>query len=131
MLRRVPRHWLRKCTSDPADTVAVSQSCLKSQDIVEHSRGLHHCGVDTTLYFARQLDPNVGKDKVDHVVKKCRECQSIDPSSIRIDGGELSVPDDWQRVAVDVAYYGLQKYLTMVDCGPSRFAIWRIVRSES
>ena len=24
VLTRVPRHWLRKCTSDPADTVAVS-----------------------------------------------------------------------------------------------------------
>ena len=32
---------------------------------------------------------------------------------------------------MDVTHYGLQKYLTMVDCGPSRFAIWRIIRSES
>ena len=131
VLMRVPRHWLRKCTSDPADTVAVSQSCLKSHDIVEQSHGLHHCGVDTTLYFARQLDPNVGRDEVDRVVKNCRECQSIDPSSTRIDGGELNVPDDWRRVAVDVTHYGLQKYLTIVDCGPSRFAIWRIIRSEA
>ena len=131
VLTRVPRHWLRKCTSDPADTVAVSQSCLENQDLVEHSHGLHHCSVDTTLYFATQIDPNVGRDEVDGVVKNCRECQSIDPSSTRIDCGELSVPDDWQRVAVDVTYYGLQKYLTMVDCGPSRFAIWRIIRSES
>ena len=44
---------------------------------------------------------------------------------------ELSVPDDWRRVALDVTHYGLQKYLTMVDCGPSRFAIWRIIRSEA
>ena len=130
-LTRVPRRWLRKCTSDPADTVAVSQSCLENHDLVEHSHRLHHCGVDTTLYFARQLDPNVGRNEVDHVVKNCRECQSIDPSSTRIDGGELSVPDDWRRVAVDVTHYGLQKYLTMVDCGPSRFAIWRIIRSEA
>ena len=110
---------------------AVSQSCLENYHLVEHSHQLHYCGIDTTLYFARQLDPNVGRDEVDRVVKNCRECQSIDPSSTRIDGGELSVPDDWQRVTVDVTHYGLQKYLTMVDCGPSRFAIWRIIRSES
>ena len=68
---------------------------------------------------------------MNRVVKNCRECQSINPNSSRIDGGELSVPDDWQRVAVNVTHYGSQKYLTMVDCGPSRFAIWRIIRSES
>ena len=48
VLTRISRHWLRKCTSDPADTVAVSQSCLESHDLVEHSHGLHHCNVDTT-----------------------------------------------------------------------------------
>ena len=96
MLTQVPRHWLRKCTSDPADTVAGSQSCLENHDLVEHSHGLHHCSVDTTLYFTRQLDPNVGRNEMDCVVKKCCECQSIDPSLTRIDGGELRVPDDWQ-----------------------------------
>ena len=28
-------------------------------------------------------------------------------------------------------HYGSQKYLTMVDCGLSPFAIWRIIRSKS
>ena len=32
---------------------------------------------------------------------------------------------------MDVTHYGSQKYLTMVICGPSRFVIWQIVRSES
>ena len=32
VLTRVPRHRLRKCTSDPADTVAVRQSCLENRD---------------------------------------------------------------------------------------------------
>ena len=45
--------------------------------------------------------------------------------------GKLVVSDNWQRVAVDVTHYGSQKYLTMVDCGPSPFAIWRIIRSKS
>ena len=47
---------------------------------------------------------------MDHVVKNCRECQSIDPSSTRIDGGELNVPDDWRQVAVNVTHYDLQTY---------------------
>ena len=65
-----------------------------NNDLVEHSHRLHHCGVDTTLYFARQLETNVRRDEVDRVVKNCRECHSIDLSSTRIDGGELSVPND-------------------------------------
>ena len=31
---------------------------------------------------------------------------------------------------MDITHYGLQKYLTVVDCSPSRFPIWRIMRSE-
>ena len=48
-----------------------------------------------------------------------------------MDGGELSVDDDWRRVAMDVTHHGQQKYLTIVDCGPSRLAIWRAIRNES
>ena len=40
----------------------------------------------TTLYLARHLDMNIRRDEVDRVVKNCRECQSIDPNSSRIDG---------------------------------------------
>ena len=83
VLTRVPRHWLRKCTSNPADIAAVGQNCWDNHDLVKHSHGLHHCGVDTTLYS--QLDPNTKRDKVDRVVKNYRKCQSIDLSSTRID----------------------------------------------
>ena len=48
-----------------------------------------------------------------------------------MDGGELSVDDDWRRVAMDVTHHGQQKYLTIVDCGSSRFAIWCAIRNES
>ena len=70
------------------------KAVLVNLDLLEHSHGLHYCDVDTTLYFARQLDPNIRRDEVDRVVKNCRECKWIDPSSSRIDGGELSVSDD-------------------------------------
>ena len=32
---------------------------------------------------------------------------------------------------MDATYHGQQKYLTVVDCGPSRFAIRRAIRNES
>ena len=123
---RVPKHWLKN-SADTVGAVALSAN----MDLVEHSHSLHHCGVNTTLYFARQIDPEVSRDEADRVVKNCQECQSIDPSAVRMDGGELSVDDDWRRVAMDATHHGQQRYLTIVDCGPSRFAIWRAIRNES
>ena len=43
----------------------------------------------------------------------------------------LSAIDNWQRLAVDVTHYNRVCYLTCVDCGPSRFAIWRRIHDES
>ena len=64
-------------------------------------------------------------------MKNCCECQSIDSSVVKINGGELSVEEDWKRLALDVTHHGCQKYLTMVDFGPSRSAIWRNIQNES
>ena len=57
--------------------------------IVEDSHCLHHCGVNTTLYFAQQVDPEVSWDEADQIVKNCREHQSIDPIVVRIDGSSI------------------------------------------
>ena len=38
--------------------------------------------------------------------------------------------DNWVRLAMDVTHYNGSLYLTMVDCGPSRFAIWRKLNAE-
>ncbi|QQP56921.1 Putative LOC101234602 [Caligus rogercresseyi] len=32
---------------------------------------------------------------------------------------------------MDVTHVGNVKFLTIVDCGPSRFAVWRALNSES
>ena len=37
----------------------------------------------------------------------------------------------WDRVATDVMHFRGRLYLRLVDCGPSRFAIWRQLRYES
>ena len=39
--------------------------------------------------------------------------------------------ESWQRLAIDVTHYRGEPYLTVLDCGPGRFAIWRRMRSET
>ena len=108
------------------NAVEQTQVCL-----AEQSHTLHHCGVETTLHFARKLDPSYSKSDAEFVVKNCRECQSIDPSVVRNNGRELSVEENWKRLALDVTHHGCQKYLTIVNCGPSRLVIWRNIQNES
>ena len=45
--------------------------------------------------------------------------------------GEIGVDETWRRLAVDVTYYRQLLYLTLVDCGPGRFAIWSEICRES
>ena len=45
--------------------------------------------------------------------------------------GDLAVEDNWTQVAVDMTHYDNQLFLSMVDCGPSRFAIWLRLQTKS
>ena len=63
------------------------------------------------------------------VVRACEECRSIDPAPVKWKHGTLSV-DGWHRLAVDITHVGSAHYLTIVDCGPSRFCIWRKLRQQ-
>lgn len=115
-LTRVPQAWLR------AERPRTSLEAL---------HGRHHFGVRRTLHFAKQVDPTATRADVEKVVRACRDCASVDPAPTQWDKGELSVAQNWQRLAADVTHYGNERYLTMVDCGPSRFAIWRRINTES
>ena len=53
-LKRVPKHWLKNL-ADSVRTIASSAS----KDFVEHSHSLHHCGMNATQYFARQVNPEI------------------------------------------------------------------------
>jgi hypothetical protein len=72
----------------------------------------------------------VKKEDVVKVVKQCLRCKEIDPAPVRYEKGTLEVDTVWERVACDVTHYGTQKFLTLIDCGPSRFAIWKLIRDE-
>ena len=44
--------------------------------------------------------------------------------------GSLKVDQVWDRLACDVTHAGHEKFVTIVDCGPSRFAVWQRVTHE-
>lgn len=76
------------------------------------------------------MDPSISKDQVKDIVRHCERCQSIDPAPVVHSKGELSVQQNWKRLAIDVTHYRQVPYLSVVDCGPGRYAIWRKLRRE-
>ena len=60
-----------------------------------HHWSTGHYGVKRTLYFARRIDPSVGREEVRQVVEKCIACQSIDPSPIKWSKGKIEVKGTW------------------------------------
>ena len=59
------------------------------------------------------------------VVKECQPCQSIDPTPVKWWKGKLGVSSTWIRLVMDITHYDGQHFLTLIDCGPSRFAVWQ------
>ena len=62
------------------------------------------------------------------IVTQCDVCRSIDPAPAKWRHGTLHVKETWSRLAIDITHHRGQLYLTVVDCGPSRFALWRRLR---
>ena len=77
------------------------------------------------------MDPSVKRAEVKEVVRSCEQCQSIDPAPALHEEGSLSVDKSWKRLSVDVTHYHGISYLTMVDCGPERLAIWMELKRET
>ena len=103
--------------------------CCSGLDIEEvHNR--HHMGVEKTFLLARKLDQSVTKAEVKEVVK-CERCQSIDSAPVMHKKGEIGIVRNWSRLAIDVTHYRQIPYLTIIDCGPTRFAIWKKIRGET
>ena len=102
------------------------------RNAVDDIHKVHHLGIDRTLYFARRkLGNELSRSVVADVVSSCVECQSIDPSPTSWEHGSLGVEDHWWRLAVDIVHVRAGVYLSVVDCGPSRFMVWRKLSDES
>ena len=123
ILTRVKREWMTE------EGKAGGEKQL-TQGEVKALHEKHHMGVERSWFLAKKLDPGVSKDLVKEVVRSCTRCQSIDPAPVTHEGGDLEVRDSWNRLAIDVTHFRGQPYLTILDCGPGRFAIWRRMGSE-
>ncbi|KFD46672.1 hypothetical protein M513_12440 [Trichuris suis] len=130
-LTRVPRRWLvnKEPVQEAAGAVVSDSSFERLIAEVHHAAG--HPGVRRTLYFAQRRDPRIAKREVSRVVSNCDVCQSIDPPPTKWKHGRLEVPKVRQRVGVDLTHCGKELYLTLIDCGPSRFCIWRRLSERS
>ena len=128
VLTRIRGRWMKMLGE--TDKSEVGMCCLTYDEVKEH-HDMHHMGIDKTLYLIRKVDRSVNKETVRQVVRQCMRCQSIDPAPITHQAGELQVAENWQRLAIDVTHYRGAQYLTMVDCGPSRFAIWKKLNTET
>ena len=65
------------------------------------------------------------------MVKNCVRCQLIDPAPNIHDPGEIGTWKNWTRLAIDITHYRGGAYLSMIDCGPGRLVIWRVLYAES
>ena len=140
-LTRVPRHWLGELTpaSPAADddlVAAVATGVAGSCPVATHGQiaAVHaqtgHMGIRRTLWYARRELPGalVRRADVRAVVTTCDVCRSIDPAPTRWKRGVLTVSSDWTRLAIDLTHIGPTTYLSVIDCGPCRFALWRALR---
>jgi len=131
-LTRVPQKWLKRnvcnVTMVPESTVRLIE-----EDQVLSVHNEHHFGVEKTKHFLKLHFPEHEIDSavVKKVISNCSRCQSIDPNSIQWKEGHLHVRETWKRLAMDVTHFEGDRFLTIIDCGPSRFAIWRKIRDES
>jgi len=64
------------------------------------------------------------------VVQTCQACQSIGPAPKQWASGEFCVDGTWQRVGMDITHFHGRHYLSLIDCGPSRYAAWRHLRRQ-
>uniref|UniRef100_A0A5S6QIU7 RNA-directed DNA polymerase n=1 Tax=Trichuris muris TaxID=70415 RepID=A0A5S6QIU7_TRIMR len=124
-LTRVPRRWLALQNYDEALVYAAAATTQCEQVVAEVHHAAGHPGVRRTLYFAKRRDPTGSKRVVSRIVRQCDICQSIDPAPVKWRRGKLEVDKIWYRLSCDVTHYRGRAYLTLIDCGPTRFVIWR------
>ena len=125
-MTRVKKEWLR---SEVKEEAMDSYVCAAQHLDLKALHDMHHLGVDRTLYLARKMSPEVSREDVKKIVQTCEQCQSIDPAPVVHEGGNLSVTTVWTRIAIDITHHHQVPYLSIVDCGTGRFALWKKLKS--
>ena len=113
MVTRVRKAWLQE-KKDRALLCCVGEN-------LKDLHNMHHFGKERALYLASKVNPTITME----MVKQCKECQSIDPVPTKHEKGRLHVTQNLWRLVIDVTHYHHELYLTMIDCGPGRVAIWQ------
>ena len=98
-LTRVPK---KRLSPDREHLVCGAADTVTPEEITTIHETSGHPGIRRTLYFCKKLFPLVQRQQVRDVVKKCRQCQSIDPAPEKWQRGELGVPRVWSRVSMDI-----------------------------
>lgn len=143
-LTRVPQKWLAPTSDGSAVRVEVGgadqrsdggvAAAAASRDNSDEIRRIHdstgHPGIRRTFYFCKKSVPAVTKSQVRAVVHQCQQCLSLDPAPVRWCKGDLSVPETWTRLSMDITHVNGGQYLTVIDNGPSRFAVWRKLKRQ-
>lgn len=131
VLTRVKRAWLKDEVKQHTDKQKKEDEYKEIATRIKEVHEKNHFGVERTLFLARKSIYGVERSMVERCVKNCVRCQSIDPAPIRHEGGALEVLKNWRRLAMDVTHVMGKPYLSIVDCGPSRYAIWKELNREN
>ena len=129
-MTRVPKTWLTLDLSQAQHGLIAIE--MEKNKIIRNIHKMFHGGVERTFYAVSKLAPELGtsKSEVEHIAKECQQCLSIDPAAFSWEHGTLSVDKVWDRIAVDVTHYEGRKFLKVIDCGPSKYSVWRLIRNE-
>ena len=128
-LTRESQKWLGKpngCEKPISAVCGGSIESLSDERIARiHEESGHH-DIKRKVYFSRKLSPAVTRKDVRMVVKACQLCQSFDPAPVKwIRGSSMLMRSD-----TDVIHVNGCHYLTLIDFGPTRIAIWRRLQRQ-
>ena len=125
-LTRVSKGWQGVKRMNAGEDV----SCFGLFSSIREVHEKHHFGAEKTLYSCEKAGVEASEAEVREVIRSCSRCATIDPAPVRWERGRLDVEECWVRLACDVTHYKHEKFLSVVDCGPSRFSVWRRLSSE-
>uniref|UniRef100_A0A5S6QVK1 RNase H type-1 domain-containing protein n=1 Tax=Trichuris muris TaxID=70415 RepID=A0A5S6QVK1_TRIMR len=130
-LTRILKRWLTP-TDLPQMPNCAAAVVSDTDRLVTHIHCTSgHPGVKRTLYFVKRSDSTTSKRLVSRVVNNCDVCRSVDPAPTKWRHGNVHVERIWQRVSMDITHFRGRIYLMLIDCGPSRCAIWRPLMCHS
>ena len=96
VLTRIKKQWLVEKEQVPVCCLGIGE--------LEELHGMHHMGMERTLYLVQKVDPHI-KQEVQKVVKKYVWCQSIDPTPNIHDPEEIGTSKNWTRLTIDITHY--------------------------